>query len=135
MSTKTLKISGWVLSILLGLLFAFSASMKLMQSEEVVAQAAAIGLGAQQYFFIGIVEILALVLFLIPRTGVLGSLVLVAYMGGAIVTHLLHQQPIAVPLLVEALVWTAAALRFPELVRRLFSRPAVETISFQKSNS
>lgn len=134
MSTKTRKITGWVLSILLGLLFVFSASMKLMQSEEVVAQAAAIGLDAQAYFFIGIIEVLAVVLFLVPRTGVLGSLVLIAYMGGAIVTHLQNGQPIATAVVVESLVWIAAALRFPELAQRLFSGKTRETVSFQKSH-
>lgn len=114
-----IKRTGWVLSILLGLLFAMSAFTKLTQNEIAVDQAASAGIDASTYLLIGIVETIALVLFLIPRTGMVGALLLMAYMGGAIATHLQHQQPIAMAVTVESLVWIAAALRFPELLYRL----------------
>lgn len=120
MSTKSVKTLGWVLSSILALLFLSSAFMKLTQAEAAIAQAASIGISPSVYFIIGVVEILAITFFIIPRTGVLGALMLIAYMGGAIVTHLLNQQSIAMALTVEVAVWIAAALRFPELVQRLF---------------
>src|SRR5690554_6018050 len=95
MSQKAIKITGWSLTIILGLLFTMSAFTKLAQNEEALAQASTFGLDATTYQFIGIIEIIALILFIIPRTGVLGTLLLVAYLGGAIVTHLQHQEPIA----------------------------------------
>lgn len=123
MSKKTTKITGWVLTGLLGLLFAMSAFMKLTQDAGAVAQAAGVGLDPATYRMIGLVEITALVLFIIPRTGVFGGLLLAAYMGGAIATHLQHQQPVAMAVAVQVVLWIALVVRFPELWQRLLSRP------------
>lgn len=122
MSTKTIRITGWVLTALLGLLFAFSAFMKLTANDATIAQAGGIGLDAGTYRLIGIVETISLILFVIPRTGVLGTLLLAAYMGGAIVTHLEHQQSIIAAVIIQALVWITATFRFPELRQRLAGR-------------
>ena len=122
MSEKTIKTSGWILSILLAMLFALSAFFKISQNETAISQAGAIGLDAKTYLVIGVVEAIALILFLIPRTGLLGSLLLIAYMGGAIATHLQHQQPIGMTVLIEALLWITLLLRFPDLRRPLLFR-------------
>lgn len=119
MSQKAIKITGWSLTIILGLLFTMSAFMKLTQNEEALAQASTFGLDATTYQFIGIIEIIALILFIIPRTGVLGTLLLVAYLGGAIVTHLQHQEPIATAVIIQMVLWITAFIRFPELRQRL----------------
>lgn len=119
MSQKAIKISGWSLTIILGLLFTMSAFTKLAQNEEALAQASTFGLDATTYQFIGIIEIIALILFIIPRTGVLGTLLLVAYLGGAIVTHLQHQEPIATAVIIQMVLWITAFIRFPELRQRL----------------
>ncbi|MFT3674383.1 MAG: DoxX family protein [Chitinophagaceae bacterium] len=120
MSQKTISITGWVLSILLASLFAMSAFMKLTQNESALAQATSMGFDAGTYQLIGIVELAALILFLIPRTGVLGGLLLIAYMGGAIATHLQHQQPVAMAITVQVLLWIAFVLRYPALLFMLF---------------
>jgi len=122
MIQKITRISGWALTILLALLFTMSAFLKLTQNEAAVAQAASIGIDAATYQLIGVVEILALVLFLVPRTGIVGGLLLIAYMGGAIATHVQHHQPLAMAVGIQVLVWVAVALRFPELLQRLAPR-------------
>lgn len=106
------------MTILLALLFAMSAFMKLSHNEEAVAQAASIGIDATTYQLIGVVEAVALILFLVPRTGIVGGLLLIAYMGGAIATHVQHQQPLFLAVAVQVLVWVAVALRFPEVLQR-----------------
>ena len=125
MSQKTIKIMGWSLTTILGALFVFSAFLKLSQNSTALAQAAAFGFNQTTYLLIGIIEITSLVLFIIPRTGVLGTLLLVAYLGGAIVTHLQHQQPIVMPVVVQIILWITAVIRFPELRLRLFNKPKV----------
>lgn len=122
MSQKTITIAGWALTLILAFLFGMSAFMKLAGSEEVVARAAVVGLDAGTYRIIGIIELTALIFFIIPRTGVLGTLLLVAYMGGAIVTHLEHQQPVTMAVSIQVLLWITAIIRFPELRKRLFPR-------------
>lgn len=121
MSQKAIKITGWTLTILSWLLFTMSAVMKLIQNETALAQAASFGIDGGTYLMIGVIEIISLILFIIPRTGVVGTLLLVAYMGGAIATHLQHQQPVAVAVLIQILVWITAVVRFPELKQRLLT--------------
>lgn len=129
MSQKTIRITGWVLTGILSLLFLFSAFMKINQAEEVVAQAAAIGFGKETYWWIGVIELVSVILFCIPRTGIVGNLLLIAYMGGAIATHVQHQQPVAVVVVIQSLLWVTAWLRFPQLFQPLFQRPKKLTTS------
>ncbi|AHF14278.1 DoxX family protein [Niabella soli] len=119
MSQKAINITGWVLTIILGLLFAMSASMKLTQNASALQQAGAMGFSPETYLAIGIVEILSLILFIIPRTAIIGALLLVAYMGGAIATHVQHQLPAAMPVAIEALLWITIAIRFPRVRQQL----------------
>ena len=121
MSQKAINITGWTLTAILGLLLSMSAFMKLTQNESAVAQAASVGIDAATYQFIGVIEIISLILFIIPRTGVIGTLLLAAYLGGAIVTHLQHQQPVAMAVAVQTVLWITAFIRFPELKRRLLT--------------
>lgn len=123
MSPKTIKITGWALSAVLGIVLAMSAFMKLTQNETAIEQAALFGIDADTYFWIGVVEITSLILFFIPRTGVVGALLLIAYLGGAIVTHLQHQDSIVMAVVIQIILWITAAFRFPELSQRLFSSP------------
>lgn len=121
MSQKTIKIIGWVMTIILALLFIMSACMKLTQNETALAQATSFGIDAKTYQIIGLVEIISLVLFLISRTAIIGTLLLIAYLGGAIVTHLQHQQPITMAIIIQIFLWITAFVRFPELKQRLLS--------------
>lgn len=121
MSQKTIKIVGWGLTIILAFLITMSAFMKLTQNETAVAQAAQFGINANTYLFIGIIEIVSLLLFIIPRTGVFGTLLLAAYFGGAIVTHLQHQQPVIIAVMVQVILWITAFTRFPELRQRIIA--------------
>lgn len=125
MTQKVKNIIGWTLTGVLAFIFASSAFMKLTGSEEVVKGAAAMGLTAGTMQLIGIIEIVSIALFIIPRTGLLGTLLLAAYLGGAIVTHLEHGQPFIMPVMIQAVVWITAVIRFPELSRRLLQKKIV----------
>ncbi len=120
MSQKNITRIGWALTIILGFLFSFSAFMKLTLNESAVEQAASMGFSPTTYRIIGIVEVLSLILFIIPKTSIVGSFLLVAYLGGAIASHLQHQQPIAMAVFVQALLWITIILRFPEIRKRFF---------------
>lgn len=125
MSPKTRNIIGWVLTALIAFVFISSAFMKLKGGAGSEKVAAGMGLTAQKLMLIGIVEIISIVLFIIPRTGVLGTLLLAAYLGGAIATHLEHQLPITAPVVIQCIVWITAVIRFPELTRRISGSKAV----------
>lgn len=121
MSEKLQNRIGWVLSILLSLVFVMSATMKITGNEEALKQAMAMGFENSSYQVLGYLELLAVVLFLIPRTGVVGVLLLMVYMGGAICAHLLTKQPLLPVVLFEVILWVAAAFRFPEIRNRLLN--------------
>lgn len=110
---------GWGLTIALSLLTGIAGIAKISGIEQAVQNAGAWGLSATDLAVLGVVQLAATVLFVVPRTSVIGALLQVAYFGGAIATHLEHGLPLAVPALIEALFWAAAFARFPELRRLL----------------
>ncbi|TAE83707.1 MAG: DoxX family protein [Bacteroidetes bacterium] len=121
MTTKTTNIINWSLAGLVGFIFIGSAISKLIGGNEAIEMASGIGLTPDNFKLIAILELVCVLLFIIPRTGVLGTLLLAAYMGGAIATHLTHGQPIVGPAVIEAIVWVVAVVRFPELRNRLLN--------------
>src|SRR5262249_23739916 len=113
-------VAGWLISALLGALLLMSATMKLVQPQMVVETMGKWGLGSW-ILVIGAGELTSTLLFLVPRTFVLGLLLLSAYLGGAIVTHMQHDESFAGPAVFLVLLWVAAGLRWPELFRGLLT--------------
>jgi hypothetical protein len=64
---------------------------------------------------IGVLELVVAVLFLVPKTSSLGTLLVTGYFGGAVVAHLAGGAPgeIVPPLVLGALAWASGALRNP----------------------
>jgi hypothetical protein len=119
MSDKLKKIIYWVLTGLVAFVFVGSALGKLTADADALKMAEGFGLNAQNYTILGVIEIISIILFIIPRTGVLGTLLLAAYMGGAIATHLEHGQSVIAPCVIQTFLWIVAVYRFPELKSRL----------------
>ena len=120
-SEKTNKIIYWVLTGLAAFVFAGSAFGKFTANGDALKIAEGFGLNAQTYTALGFIEIIAVILFIIPRTGILGILLLTAYMGGAIATHLEHGQSIIAPCIIQSFIWLTAIYRFPELQYKLLN--------------
>lgn len=120
MKLKVIKLSSWVLTALLSALFSMSAITKIIKADSAVQQAQSIGIDAGTNQILGIIELVAVILFIIPRTGIVGALLLMSYVGGAIATHVQHGQPLAFVILIQSIIWITAALRFKELTNRLF---------------
>jgi hypothetical protein len=116
------KIIYWVLTALVAFVFIGSAIGKFTANAEALKMGASFGLNAQAFTILGVIEIVSVVLFIIPRTGVLGTLLLAAYLGGAIATHLEHGQSVVSPCIIQAFVWIVAVYRFPELRSRLLGK-------------
>lgn len=122
MSEKTKKIIYWILTGMVAFVFVGSAIGKLTADAEGLKMGESFGINATSYRILGIVELISALLFVFPRTGILGTLLLAAYMGGAIATHLEHNQPIIIPCVIQAFVWIVAVYRFPELRTRLLDK-------------
>jgi hypothetical protein len=120
MNTK--KITYWVLTGLVSFVFIGSSIGKLTANPEAVKMGAEFGINSSAYFTLGLIELLSVLLFIIPRTGIVGTLLLAAYMGGAIATHLEHGQSVIAPCVIQAVLWMVAVYRFPELRTRILSK-------------
>ncbi|NDJ90965.1 DoxX family protein [Mycolicibacter kumamotonensis] len=116
-------IIGAVITALLGLFFAFDAIPKILGMSFAREATEGLGFSPDKTAVIGWVLLVCLVVFLIPRTAVLGALGLTAYLGGAVTVNLLTDKPLAGFVLsgvyVGVLVWIALILRRPELLRVL----------------
>jgi hypothetical protein len=60
---------------------------------------------------IAIVELVCVLLYAIPRTSVLGAILLTGYLGGAISTHVRAGEPFILPLAVGVIIWLGLFLR------------------------
>lgn len=113
---KGLTIVGWVLTALLGLLLTFSTTMKFLRPPEMIEQfEGVLGYPARLAAPIGFVELACVVLFLVPRTAVLGAVLLTGYLGGAVATHVRVGDPFIVPVIVGVVVWLAIFCREPRV--------------------
>ena len=119
MSSKTKNILGWVLAGLVAFVFLGSGIMKLMGgTPEMVT-----GLGGSTHVtLLGALELVIVALFLFPRTGVVGSLLAIAYIGGAMAVHFTTGQSVILLVGIQILIWIASVVRFPELGQRLFGK-------------
>jgi len=60
---------------------------------------------------IGLVELVCTILYLVPRTSILGAILLTGYLGGATATHLRIGEPYYAAVLLGVLVWGGLYLR------------------------
>ena len=106
---------GQVLTVLLTLFFLFDSLPKLLQLPVVVDATREMGFPASTVPVIGGVLLVCLVLYLVPRTAVLGAALLTGYLGGAVCAQLRLEAPlfstILFPVYLGVLVWVALYLR------------------------
>jgi hypothetical protein len=105
--------TGRVLSGLTGVFMLTSGiNLAFVRSADVVKGFAQFGYPDSAILAIGIAALIGSVLYLLPRTAVLGAIVLTGYLGGAVATHVRISDPTFVaPLTVGILIWTGVFLR------------------------
>jgi hypothetical protein len=91
------------------------AVMKLMRVPAAVKGTMDLGYSAGVLVPLGIIQLVCLTLYLIPRTRVLGAILWTGYLGGAVATHVRIGNPlfshILFPVYVAALLWGGLYLR------------------------
>lgn len=110
-SPKWMHWVGWVLTVLPALMLLMSAGMKFMKPPEVTEGMAKFGWDEKPLLMLGIVELAATILFLIPQTAVLGAVLLTGYLGGAIATHVRIGDQYFIPVIMGVVIWAALWLR------------------------
>jgi uncharacterized membrane protein YphA (DoxX/SURF4 family) len=115
MDATTMTRVGWVLGGLPSLMLLFSAVMKLTGPPGLADGFAHLGLPLRLAIPLGILEVVCTVVYLVPRTAVLGAILLAGYLGGAIVMHLRVGDPFWVQALLGVALWGGLYLREPRL--------------------
>lgn len=122
-TTNRARVAGRILSGIAVLFLTFDLSVKLVVSKQAVDGTVQLGWQAHHLPILGIIEVVCLVLYLIPRTAPLGAVLWTGYLGGAVATHLRIDNPLfshtLFPIYVAALVWGGLYLRDAR-VRALF---------------
>ena len=107
--------AGRILSGIAVLFLTFDTVIKLVASKQAVEGTVQLGWPAHHLPTLGVIEIVCLVLYLVPRTAPIGALLWTGYLGGAIATHLRLDNPlfshILFPTYVAALLWGGLYLR------------------------
>ncbi len=124
MSNSKLTIGGWIFSVLLAAFFCFSASGKLTDWEGKEEMMGKLGFSIATMRNIGFVELAITAVYLIPQAAFIGSILLTAYMGGAVVTHVRVGEPFVFQVVFGVLVWIGYALRRPDVIKAAFSSRA-----------
>jgi hypothetical protein len=114
-SARKRPIVGYVLTALVAAFLAFDMVMKVLRLAPAVQGTTELGYPAGTVVWIGMIELVCLVLYLVPRTSVLGALVLTGYLGGAIATHVRVGSPLVshtlFPIYVALMMWGGLYLR------------------------
>jgi DoxX-like family len=103
--------TGRIISALLVLLLLFSGCMKVFFLAQVAPEFTRLGYPESLILGIGIVEIACAIIYTIPRTAVLGAILVTGYLGGATATHVRIGDPFIMPILIGVLVWVGLFLR------------------------
>jgi hypothetical protein len=107
--------AGRVLSALAMLFLAFDATTKVLQLAAAVNGTTQLGYPASVILPLGIIQLVCLALYAIPRSSVLGAVLWTGYLGGAIATHVRIGNPlfthILFPVYIASMLWGGLWLR------------------------
>ncbi|TWU03922.1 DoxX family protein [Neorhodopirellula pilleata] len=129
--SKKARITGWVLTALVGLfMIGASGVPKFTDFPGKNEMMAKLGLPLDLLPTIAVLEITVTLIYLIPRTSFLGAILMTGYLGGAVLTHFRVGEPWYFPVIVGVIAWVGLALRRPEIFKLAFgtdSRPAANS--------
>jgi hypothetical protein len=116
--------SGRVLTGFAALFFAFDGVTKVLRIAPVLQASRELGVPESSIVGIGVLLLACTALYCVPRTAILGAVLLVGYLGGAIAIQVRAGGaafPIVFALTFGVIVWGGLLLRRPELAARLLT--------------
>lgn len=112
--SKKMVWAGRIISALPALFMIVDGGMKLIKPAVVVDATVKLGYPETVIFPLGIVLLGCTMLYLIPRTAILGAILLTGYLGGAVATHVRVGEgafSIVFPIIFGVLIWGGLWLR------------------------
>jgi hypothetical protein len=117
--------TGRTLSGLAAAFLLFDAAMKLILLPPVVKATHEIGFSESSVFGIGATLLVCVAVYLVPRTALIGAVLLTGYLGGAVATNVRVGAPlfthVLAPIYLAVFIWGGLYLRDAR-VRGLFAR-------------
>jgi hypothetical protein len=116
--SKGMLWAGRIISILVVLFLTMDGVMKLIKPQFVVDATIKLGYQESSIVGIGVVLLISVALYVLPRTNVLGAILLTGYLGGAVASHLRAGDgwfEILFPVVFGALAWIGLYLRDPKV--------------------
>ena len=118
-SHKWMSRAGWALSGLMIVFMLFDSVSKLALERHVVAATTQIGYPLEVIRPLGAISLVCTLLYAVPRTSILGAILLTAYLGGAIASKVRIEDPLFSSVLFGVyfgvLVWGGLYLRDQQL--------------------
>jgi|HubBroStandDraft_1064217.scaffolds.fasta_scaffold02400_2 hypothetical protein len=103
--------AGRILSALPVLLMLFTGTFALLKPAVALQGFVHYGYPDGALLRIIVLEIACAILYAIPRTSVLGAILMTGYLGGATATHVRVGEPFFLPIIVGVVVWAGLLLR------------------------
>lgn len=117
-TSKAMTWAGRIVSGITVLFLIFDGVTKVMKVPQVMAASAKMGYPASAIVGTGITLLICVALYVIPRTSILGAILLTGYLGGAVATHVFVRDPVfdtVFPIIFGVLVWGGLFLRDGQL--------------------
>ncbi|MBA3685887.1 MAG: DoxX family protein, partial [Planctomycetes bacterium] len=117
-ASKAVRWTGLSLTSVTALFLLMDAVGKLVMAAPVVAATTKLGYPESSVVGLGIVLLGCTMLYLLPRTAVLGAILLTGYLGGAVATHVRvggEAFPVGFSLALGVLLWGGLYLRDPRI--------------------
>ena len=137
MSNKSSLWAGRILSALPVLFLLLDGVMKIVKPAFVVEATVQLGYPESVIVALGVVLVACTVLYLIPRTAVLGAILLTGYLGGAVATHVRVGGPlvcILMPVILGAMLWAGLYLRRTSASADWYNLIALYVLAVKKSS-
>jgi DoxX-like family len=117
--------TGRVLSALVVLFLVFDGVTKVIKERHVMAASVQLGFPGDTMPLIGGILLICTLIYVIPRTALLGAVLLTGYLGGAVASQLRAGSPAfenLFPVIFGMLVWAGLFMREPGSERVFFRR-------------
>jgi len=115
-----------IIKSLVVLFLAFDGITKVLRVAPVMEACQKMGISPDMAVGIGLLLLVCTAIYVVPRTAILGAVLLTAYLGGATATHVLQRSgafPTAFAICFGGLAWLGLVLRDPKIAGWMFKRP------------
>nr|WP_294949528.1 DoxX family protein [uncultured Mucilaginibacter sp.] len=114
-TSKAALWAGWIITVLCILFYLVDAGMKIAMAKVSVDGSVKLGWPVEHVQTIGFILLACTILYAIPRTAVLGAVLITGYLGGAVAVMMRTPAPYFFPIAFGVLTWAGLYFRNAKL--------------------